>query len=699
MSSLFVGSLSSHVRHRELETVFRRFGRCNLELKDGFGFVIYEDHGDARRALEALHGRSICGEQPLISWARKKRPFQRFPGKGNFMDKYRYNSRRRTSLEIDKSSDDVMRDEKFVDEGKDDLGTIDRRDDSIRTAEREVGWKDPGPDKLICDDDGKDADPSDCGRWDPRMEGSPDNLLVQGLLEGVHSSYDKNNEDKRISLQEKSQESPREMHHEWSTRIHRNLSDQHRRGRDTFGGRKQERCYNCGQSGHVKWQCRSRGRRMNILNREGGHDGRRNDLRYPSNRGAFRGMGGGRFRGSNGARRLMARDIEPGFVKRSLRRHEPKNSRKHLAPPEGKNHERSRRRRQRSESPKDSSSRGRSRQKQKKSGKKSIDSSKKRHRSSSSSFSSSHSQRSTSSSPSRSSSHSESRSGSSKSGSQSPYSGSRSASSRSQSSRSRSSPSSSSRSCSLSSQSRKSASKSKSVSQYTRSQSPESNRTSHQSSSHSHSRHVVDDDKEVVTSQTPELQNAYKMPIDAGKDNGEDSKCLSESQGMNRHDAKGSERGSLRDTKKQKLSRVNNEEEVQKVGPQSNGLNDASKFTRTDNSQLHMQLGGVMSESCSKDSVHLKGSGKLEGQILNVECNMYAAILKGNKEDGIANDLGNVNFGAARLWPWEAMLYRRLQRGPISTANYERRKAQNEEFGIKDKYVRSSSGWWENSAE
>ncbi|KAF7804254.1 serine/arginine-rich splicing factor 4-like [Senna tora] len=52
-------------------------------------------------------------------------------------------------------------------------------------------------------------------------------------------------------------------------------------------------------------------------------------------------------------------------------------------------------------------------------------------------------------------------------------------------------------------------------------------------------------------------------------------------------------------------------------------------------------------------------------------------------------------FGSARLWPWHIIYYRRLKKGPISTENYARRVAQNQEFGIVDKYIRSSSGWGE----
>lgn len=56
-------------------------------------------------------------------------------------------------------------------------------------------------------------------------------------------------------------------------------------------------------------------------------------------------------------------------------------------------------------------------------------------------------------------------------------------------------------------------------------------------------------------------------------------------------------------------------------------------------------------------------------------------------------------FGCSRLWPWEIIYYRRLKKGLISTENYSRRLAQNKEFGIVDKFVRSSSGWAELKKE
>ncbi|KAL6138314.1 hypothetical protein ACLB2K_063597 [Fragaria x ananassa] len=56
-------------------------------------------------------------------------------------------------------------------------------------------------------------------------------------------------------------------------------------------------------------------------------------------------------------------------------------------------------------------------------------------------------------------------------------------------------------------------------------------------------------------------------------------------------------------------------------------------------------------------------------------------------------------LGSACLWPWEIIYYRRLKKGLVSVENYARRVSQNQEFGIVDKFVRSSSGWGEIDKE
>ncbi|XP_022744789.1 serine/arginine-rich splicing factor 4-like [Durio zibethinus] len=76
--SLYIGHLSSRTRRNELEHVFQRFGRCNIRLKDGYGFVVYDYPPNAEKALRVLHGRNICGEPLTLAWSNKQpRPFKK----------------------------------------------------------------------------------------------------------------------------------------------------------------------------------------------------------------------------------------------------------------------------------------------------------------------------------------------------------------------------------------------------------------------------------------------------------------------------------------------------------------------------------------------------------------------------------------------------------------------------------------------
>ncbi|KAK6244461.1 hypothetical protein QUC31_010870 [Theobroma cacao] len=77
--SLYIGHLSSRTRRDELERVFRRFGRCNIRLKDGYGFIVYDYPPNAEKALRALQGRNICGEPLTLTWSNKQpRPLKKF---------------------------------------------------------------------------------------------------------------------------------------------------------------------------------------------------------------------------------------------------------------------------------------------------------------------------------------------------------------------------------------------------------------------------------------------------------------------------------------------------------------------------------------------------------------------------------------------------------------------------------------------
>ncbi|KAK4419436.1 hypothetical protein Salat_2356500 [Sesamum alatum] len=77
--SLHLGNLSSHTRRDDLERVFRRFGRCTIQVKDNYGFVVYDYPASAERALKTLQGKRICEEAITLSWSnRQPRAMNRF---------------------------------------------------------------------------------------------------------------------------------------------------------------------------------------------------------------------------------------------------------------------------------------------------------------------------------------------------------------------------------------------------------------------------------------------------------------------------------------------------------------------------------------------------------------------------------------------------------------------------------------------
>lgn len=96
--SLYIGKLSARTRKDELQRIFRRYGQCAVRLKDGYGFVVYDYPPDAENALSALHGRNICGQQLNITWSKKQpRNFQPARGDRSYELRGRDSSNRKRS--------------------------------------------------------------------------------------------------------------------------------------------------------------------------------------------------------------------------------------------------------------------------------------------------------------------------------------------------------------------------------------------------------------------------------------------------------------------------------------------------------------------------------------------------------------------------------------------------------------------------
>ncbi|KAH9380382.1 hypothetical protein HPB48_017623 [Haemaphysalis longicornis] len=92
MTRVYVGHLSYRVRERDLERFFRGFGKIReVLLKNGFGFVEFDDYRDADDAVYELNGRELDGERVVVELAHgtaRRAPPQRSTWLDNGNNRY-----------------------------------------------------------------------------------------------------------------------------------------------------------------------------------------------------------------------------------------------------------------------------------------------------------------------------------------------------------------------------------------------------------------------------------------------------------------------------------------------------------------------------------------------------------------------------------------------------------------------------------
>uniref|UniRef100_A0A3Q0T0B7 Serine and arginine rich splicing factor 6b n=1 Tax=Amphilophus citrinellus TaxID=61819 RepID=A0A3Q0T0B7_AMPCI len=71
---VYIGRLSYHVREKDIQRFFSGYGKLmEIDLKNGYGFVEFEDNRDADDAVYELNGKELCGERVIVEHARGPR--------------------------------------------------------------------------------------------------------------------------------------------------------------------------------------------------------------------------------------------------------------------------------------------------------------------------------------------------------------------------------------------------------------------------------------------------------------------------------------------------------------------------------------------------------------------------------------------------------------------------------------------------
>lgn len=686
--SLHIGNLSSHIRRDELERVFQRFGRCNVRMKDGYGFVVYEFPPNAEKALRALHRRNICGKPLTLSWSNKQpRPLKRFartarsyePQHGGNSDRGGDHVKRKLGSNDQKDyrlsftqADMTSRIPSSADMHREEI--VNHQDDiEDHTNKEHQGYRED-----FLDERGRvGPDPVDNDRWGEQFHNPPNEVCVENGIEfdryDPYEGIDRRNNDENLQKAysggtlalQSSQENAGGDHTSDAT-LNR-LSDV----------KSQETCYKCGGSGHKMRNCPQENASQRNVTR---FDSRHTDDIHRSGRG----KGDPEKNGSRSWEKLQSsRDAIPGRRLKndkqssSSGRHEEvtRNGRSAVSKETDwsckKEYERKRQSRKEIESPKRHGT---------KKGRRSTSSFLHSDNTTSRLHSTSHSFKQLQ----RSHSHSRSKSVSSslRSGSTSLY-------SRSQSSKTMSrsiSPTSLSLSVSLGQALPSSSNKAQLIMKGSsdNATTPESKEvfieevqpveveTGLQGDKHGLKTVAVNDN--AVSSSKADTEMEKYQPLQ--KDNDD---CLMVSNSL--HKAPNSSTPILSEEGTLAAGNLSLEPVLEMECQNSDTF-------ETDHVQVPLKK---LDPEAPASSSSFHSTSISAGELSSV-LKHYGLGCQDENEKPLPAE---AYFGSARLWPWEIIYYRRLKKGLISIENYARRVDQNMEFGIVDKYIRSSSGWGE----
>uniref|UniRef100_A0A3Q0SR85 Serine and arginine rich splicing factor 4 n=1 Tax=Amphilophus citrinellus TaxID=61819 RepID=A0A3Q0SR85_AMPCI len=85
MSRVYIGRLSYRAREKDVERFFKGYGKIlEVDLKNGYGFVEFDDPRDADDAVYDLNGKELCGERVIVEHTRGPRRDGGYGGGGGY---------------------------------------------------------------------------------------------------------------------------------------------------------------------------------------------------------------------------------------------------------------------------------------------------------------------------------------------------------------------------------------------------------------------------------------------------------------------------------------------------------------------------------------------------------------------------------------------------------------------------------------
>ncbi|KAG7958313.1 hypothetical protein I3843_10G014800 [Carya illinoinensis] len=672
--SLYIGNLSSETRRDELENVFRRFGRCSVQLKeDGYGFVVFDFRLDAEKALRALRGRNICGEALTLTWSNKQpRPFRRFGRAARSHESQHRRNAARGDYASGESGPNGWREKKL---GIGQQVTDGRRHNSADMLDDETGYHQDNAKnieeecKSLHNEGGSvmanqvDSDRWDGQAFDPSNDDGVENGIGLDQYEPYYG-YDRKGEGENPKI-EYVGGSP-------VLRSYRDNLEKEQIGAAalnyTNDSKPRQTCYNCGGFGHKMRNCpkeRASGRKSTRLDRRQDDDVNKSGRgKVELDRFASKSRGklhSSRDNMSTDGRRASSSRYYRRLIKSGSSPVTEESDREHRRDRGGK------KRRREIGSPAESNPKNAQSQR---------------------SILSSH--------------HSEYTTSRSRSTFQPLNSMPKSSRCRSASPRENSLPSnskSSSRSHNYGSRSSNSRSSSSSPTSLALSPSSRNKMLLNLKGSTCNS---TPESKDVSVKQgkpidsIAHLENSKldKKMMKVGNENVPSSKVeddLEKDHPLERDDnVYHIVSGSL--NKATNPSTFLSDKGALTAGcsaPES--LGEMVEFQNSGASEMEQML-AVIEKPDSKTSANSQKDCSISSEEMYMVLKHYDLEVP---EENERHPSIEEYFGSARLWPWGIIYYRSMKKGPISVENYARRVAQNKEFGIVDKYIRSSSGWGE----